>query len=422
MLFASVIFLVTLIFIFWRPWNLPLWIISSFGAFFVFIFKLVNLKDIIFISELVWDSSLTLIGLIILSFSLEALGFFNFIAREIVSLSKNKSNYKINTNKLMFLLLIFVFLLTAFLGNDGAILVITPIVIALFSTLKDIKKSMILNLFLLSVSFLCDASSNTFIISNLTNIITAKYFNLGFLEFAKIMFLPNLLVLFSTLFMVYFGFLKALPREIEIRTHLGKVISKKLFIFCIFYLTLFVASFFMAEFFNLNTSLFALCGSLFFWFLVYCIKKRKALNVIRQAPWSIFIFSFGLYMIVFALHKSGVSNVLYILYDILSQNKLSAIFGTGFISAFLSSIFNNLPMTLIGNLALKDFPTEMIYAHLLGVNIGSKLTPIGSLATLFWLGLLAKKGIQISFWQYCKFSFFVTIPILMCSFLGIIFQ
>ncbi|MFY4700917.1 ArsB/NhaD family transporter [Campylobacter jejuni] len=59
-------FLSTLILLFWRPWNLPIWVFSSLGAFFVFIFQLVDFKDAYFVFPLVWDSSLTLVGLIIL--------------------------------------------------------------------------------------------------------------------------------------------------------------------------------------------------------------------------------------------------------------------------------------------------------------------------------------------------------------------
>ncbi|EDO9167696.1 ArsB/NhaD family transporter, partial [Campylobacter coli] len=42
---AFFIFLSTLVLLFWRPWNLPLWLIAIFGALFAFIFKLVNLED-----------------------------------------------------------------------------------------------------------------------------------------------------------------------------------------------------------------------------------------------------------------------------------------------------------------------------------------------------------------------------------------
>ncbi|TKX34274.1 arsenic transporter [Campylobacter taeniopygiae] len=421
MFLAVLFFLITLVFIFLRPWNLSLWIISLIGAFFVYFFKLVNWNDIVFIFDLVWGSSLTLLALMILSFALEILGFFDFIAGKILDYSKNK-NEKISTKKLMLFLLVFVFFITAFLGNDGAILIITPIVIAIFSTFKNLKDSIIINTFLLSVSFLCDASSNTLVISNLTNLITANYFNLDFLEFAKNMFLPSLFVLFSILFIVCFVFLRSLPCYLEIKLSKEVKFSTSFFIFCICYLILFVLSFFIAQIYQWDKSLIALCESLFFWFIAYRIKKREALRVIKHAPWGIFIFSFGLYIVVFALHKCGVGEILSNLYQNLKYNEINSIFGTGFISALLSSIFNNLPMTLIGDLALKDFPKDMVYAHLLGVNIGSKLTPIGSLATLFWLELLAKRGIKISFLKYCKFSFFITLPVLFFSFLGLILK
>ncbi|EAL2297257.1 arsenic transporter [Campylobacter coli] len=422
---AFFIFLSTLVLLFWRPWNLPIWVFSSLGAFFVFIFQLVDFKDVCFVFSLVWDSSLTLVGLIILSFSLEALGFFDFIASKILHFSREKNQEKIyiSTKKLMLFLLIFVFFLSAFFANDGAILIITPIIIALFSTLKDCKNhAFILSSFLLSLSFLCDASSNALIISNLTNIITANYFNLDFLEFAKTMFLPNLFVLLSTIIMVFLIFAKILPKGLEINISSNDCISVKLFIFCVIYLIFFVSSFFIGEIYNLNASFFAVSGALLFWFFVCFLKKREALKIIKNVPWGIFAFSFGLYMVVFALHKVGISDILIFIYDILAQNAITAIFGTGFISAFLSSVFNNLPMALIGDLALKNFPQSMVYAHLLGVNIGPKLTPIGSLATLLWLGLLAKKGIEISFWKYCKFGFLITLPVLTCSLFALVLQ
>ncbi|ELM6606593.1 TPA: arsenic transporter, partial [Campylobacter coli] len=217
-------------------------------------------------------------------------------------------------------------------------------------------------------------------------------------------------------------FAKILPKGLEINILSNDCISVKLFIFCVIYLIFFVSSFFIGEIYNLNASFFAVSGALLFWFFVCFLKKREALKIIKNVPWGIFAFSFGLYMVVFALHKVGISDILIFIYDILAQNAITAIFGTGFISAFLSSVFNNLPMALIGDLALKNFPQSMVYAHLLGVNIGPKLTPIGSLATLLWLGLLAKKGIEISFWKYCKFGFLITLPVLTCSLFALVLQ
>lgn len=426
---AFFIFLSTLILLFWRPWNFPIWVFSSLGAFFVFVFQLVDFKDAYFIFSLVWDSSLTLLGLIILSFSLEALGFFDFIASKILHFSKEKNEEKIyiSTKKLMFFLLIFVFFLSAFFANDGAILIITPIIIALFSTLKDCKNyAFILSSFLLSLSFLCDASSNALVISNLTNIITANYFKIEFLEFAKNMFLPNLSVLLSTIAVVFLLYIRVLPKRLEFKRIKKEQISLKLFFLCAVFLFLFVSSFFIGEIFDIKISFFALLWAGIFWLIVLKIQGKKSLKILFDAPYGVLLFSFGLYMVVFALHKIGVSEILVKSYTFLMQENKTGIFGIALLSAFGSSVFNNLPMVLIGDLALKEyfenfsFEPLMIYAHLLGVNIGPKLTPIGSLATLLWLGVLAKKGIEISFWQYCKFGFLITLPVLIFSLFALV--
>lgn len=426
---AFFIFLSTLILLFWRPWNFPIWVFSSLGAFFVFVFQLVDFKDAYFVFSLVWDSSLTLLGLIILSFSLEALGFFDFIASKILHFSKEKNEEKIyiSTKKLMFFLLIFVFFLSAFFANDGAILIITPIIIALFSTLKDCKNhAFILSSFLLSLSFLCDASSNTLVISNLTNIITANYFKIEFLEFAKNMFLPNLFVLLSTIAVVFLLYIRVLPKTLEFKRIKKEQISLKLFFLCAVFLFLFVSSFFIGEIFDIKISFFALLWAGIFWLIVLKIQGKKSLKILFDAPYGVLLFSFGLYMVVFALHKIGVSEILVKSYAFLMQENKTGIFGIALLSAFGSSVFNNLPMVLIGDLALKEyfenfsFEPLMIYAHLLGVNIGPKLTPIGSLATLLWLGVLAKKGIEISFWQYCKFGFLITLPVLIFSLFALV--
>jgi len=74
-----------------------------------------------------------------------------------------------------------------------------------------------------------------------------------------------------------------------------------------------------------------------------------------------------------------------------------------------------MPSVMIINLAIARFsdPGFLIYANVIGNDIGPKFTPIGSLATLLWLYTLERKsGIKISVPYYMKVGFIVAVPVL----------
>ncbi len=417
MILAISLFVITLTFIIWQPKGLQIGTTAVIGAIAALLLSVVSLSDVVEVTMIVWDATLAFIGIIILSLVLDKIGFFEWAAIKMARLSRG------NGNLLFVYSLILGALVAAFFANDGAALILTPILIAKMKYLK--LNPLALFAFVMAGGFIGDSASNPLVISNLTNIVTANYFGIGFWEYAKNMFIPNLLAIIASIVVLWLYFRKSIPVHIDIDALApaeSVIKNRVMFKFSWFFLALLMFGYFIGDIYELPISLFALGGALVFLAIATYHKAVEPVNIVKNAPWQVVWFSIGLYIVVFGLKNAGLTNhIADILVFLQNQGDFIAVMGTGFLAAFLSSVMNNMPTIMIMDIAIAETGnTALAYANIIGCNLGPKMTPIGSLATLLWLHVLSQKGIKISWGQYFKVGIVITPPVLFVALLGVL--
>jgi arsenical pump membrane protein len=417
---AILVFLVTLVFVIWQPKGLQIGTTAVIGAIVALVLGVVSYDDVLSVVDIVWDATLAFIGIIILSMVLDEIGFFEWAAIKMAKFSGGSGN------KMFVYILLLGAVVAAFFANDGAALILTPILLAKMKYLK--MNPLAIFAFLMAGGFIGDSASNPLVISNLTNIVTAGYFDIGFVEYAQNMFLPNLLSIFASIAVLWFYFRKDIPLKVDVSTlpEASSVIKNQtMFKLSWFFLAFLMLGYFVGDFYNLPVSVFALGGALVFLAIATYFKATKPIMTIKAAPWQVVWFSIGLYIVVYGLKNAGFTDVIASWIQILShQGKTVAIVGTGFLSAIISSVMNNMPTIMIMDIAIDKVGyvgnEALVYANILGSNLGPKMTPIGSLATLLWLHVLAQKGVKIGWGEYMKVGLVITPPVLLVALLGLL--
>jgi len=423
LILALLIFLATLLLIIWQPRGLGIGWSALGGAAVALLSGVVHPSDIPIVWGIVWNATLTFVAVIIISLVLDEAGSFEWAALHVAAWGGG------NGQRLFALIILLGAGIAALFANDGAALILTPIVMEMLLALGFGPAATLA--FVMATGFVADSTSLPLVVSNLVNIVSADFFGISFAGYARVMVPVDLTAILASLVVLLLYFRRDLPCAYarEALRHPAEAIKDPLtFRAGWLVLVVLLVGYFAAAPLGVPVSAVAWLGAAALlavagraWRLGGPASGRviPVNRVVRDAPWQVVLFSLGMYLVVYGLRNQGLTaEIARVLDGLAGSGVLVATLGTGALAAGLSSIMNNMPTVMVVALSIHGSHAQglakeaMVYANVIGSDLGPKITPIGSLATLLWLHVLDRKGMHIGWGTYFRIGIVLTLPVL----------
>jgi arsenical pump membrane protein len=378
-----------------RPFKLPeaAWAVT--GAILLMVFRLILPANGVTGVAKGLDVYLFLTGMMLLAETARVEKLFDWLAAYAAKLANGSSG------RLFLLIYLVGIVVTVFLSNDATAVVLTPAVAAICKAAK-VEKPMP---YLLICAFIANAASFVLPISNPANLVIYGSHIPSLLKWQERYALPSLFSITVTFILLRFTQRTELKQSIATDIPIPQLSpGGKMALFGIVTTAaiLLVASGFGIPL-GLPTAIAGTITSL----LVIIGAKKNPSTLIKGISWSVLPLVAGLFVIVEALNKTGLTlAITHFLYHSVQQSIVATAWSCGFITAITCNLMNNLPAGLIaGNIMqTAHIPDIIKSAVLIGVDLGPNLSLTGSLATILWLVALRREGHNISAWDFLKFG------------------
>jgi len=356
-----------------------------------------------------WDVVFLLLGMMIIVGVLRRTGVFEYIAIWAAKRAKG------SPLRVMILLVLITAVASALLDNVTTVLLIAPVTLLVCDRL-DIKAAP----FLIAEVMASNIGGAATLIGDPPNIIIASRSGLTFNDFLVnmgpivVIELVVFLVILPRLFRGSFEVdadrvadVMALNEREAIQDH--RLLAKSGGIL----LAVFVA-FVGHSVIHIEPSVVALLGA----GVLVLLSRTKSKDYLASVEWETLLFFAGLFVMIGALVKTGViGDLARRAADATGGNALLAVMLILGVSAVLSGFIDNIPyvatmsplvLALTNDIADPTHSRALWWSLALGADFGGNMTAIGASANVVVLGIAARAGSPISFWEFTRKGIVIT--------------
>ncbi len=416
MVLTLCIFVLTLILIMVRPRPLNEATAALLGAILMLATTIVSPSQAYDVLKTTANILLFFLGLMIVCAVADRAGFFEWSAFKAVKLANGRGH------RLLLVLFVLGTAITTFLSNDATALILTPIVYVLVTKLKLNPLP-----YVFACAFIANAASMMLPISNPVNLLAVDQFKLTLGEYLRFLLLPTILAILINVALFAIIFRKVISASFKYDGTGFSVKVDRFFLFTCVGLVLTALGYIFASLYGLPLSWPALGGAAILLTGGFASRRLTLKRVNSGISWSILLFIFSLALLVKGLDNAGVTHTIgEALANLSAKGSLGAILATSFGTAIGSNLINNWSMMMVsvsslGNISasIPHFNQGLIYASIVGADLGPNIAIIGSLSSMLWLAILRQRGLDIHPMQYLKLGLMVAPPMLIAAALGL---
>jgi arsenical pump membrane protein len=355
--------------------------------------------------EFIWAiaGAALLIGMMLLAELARQQGLFTWLAAWAVRLARG------SPTRLFALVYGVGVLVTVFLSNDATAVVLTPAVAAVART-AEVRRPLP---YLAVCAFVANAASFVLPISNPANLVIYGSHMPPLLQWLPLYALPSVLAIVATYVMLRLAERRALREPVSSDLALPMLsLGGKMAAFGIVATAVALVT---VSFLDIPLGLPTCAAGAGTALLVMLFSRSGPISLVRGISWGVLPLVAGLFVLVEALGRTGITQDLAtLLGDLARQSVAQATWAAGGVLAIGCNLVNNLPAGLLAGrvVALAQVPEPVRAATLIGVDLGPNLSVTGSLATILWLAALRREGIRVGAWTFLKLGLLVMPPAL----------
>ncbi len=392
-----------------RPFSWPEFVWAGAGAVLLVVLDLLSVPDALSGVMKGADVYLFLVGMMLLAEVARQEGLFDWLAAKAAVLANGSAT------RLFTLVFAVGTAVTVFLSNDATAVVLTPAVAAVARAAK--AKEPLSYLFI--CAFIANAASFVLPISNPANLVIYGSHMPPLLAWLPRYALPSLLAILATYFVLRW------TQRTSLRQHIASDIEPpalsaggKMAAWGIAGTAVVLLA---ASALDIQLGLPTFLAGVATAVLVLLRSRSGPMKVLKNVSWGVLPLVAGLFVLVEALEKTGVTSSLAgLLHDMVQRSATLAAWGAGVALAVGCNLVNNLPAGLVAGrvVEIANVPEHVRAAVLIGVDLGPNLSVTGSLATILWLTALRREGQSVGAWTFLKLGALVMPPALLLAIAG----